>query len=155
MQNGSKPGVDDVKFSDSVELEVVHAFLRSLSALDADAAAGLVSEDFELAHPGLPTLRGRAAFRSLFGAATNVLTRFDIVGLDIAGNGEVVLTSRRELIAVGPFEVLTWACGTFHVENGLIVRLVDHFDFGNLLFAGLRGLVGLVVPPLRAGRAYR
>ena len=141
-----------LRMGETLEVEVVRAFLRSLQRLDPDAATSLLAEDFVLSHTGLPTLRGRDAFRHAFGLVASVLTRFDIVRLDIAGNGTIVLTARRELVKAGPLEMLIWACGTFEVRSGEIVAMKDYFDWANLAFAGLRGLLGVVVPPLRAGR---
>ena len=153
MNNGHGSRLDpDVRMGETLEVEVVRAFLRSLQALDPDAAAGLLAETFRLSHSGLPSVRGRSAFRHVFGLVASLVTRFDIVALDIAGNGETVLTARREFVKIGPLEMLIWACGTFEVRSGEIVRMHDHFDWANMTFAGIRGLLGIVAPPLRPGR---
>jgi len=142
----------NVRMGETLEVEVVRAFLRSLQRLDPDAAAGLLAEQFVLSHSGLPTVRGRGAFRHGFGLLASLVTRFDIVSLEIAGNGETVLTARRELVKIGPLEMLIWACGRFEVRSGEIVAMRDYFDWGNIVFAGLRGIVGVVAPPLRPSR---
>ncbi len=145
----------DVRMGATLEVEVVRAFLRSLQALDADAAAGLLAEEFVLSHSGLPSLRGRTAFHHAFALLSSILTEFDLISLDIAGNGNVVLTARHEFLKIGPLEMLIWACGAFEVRSGEIVRMHDYFDWANVLAAGVRGLVGVVIPPLRISRAFR
>ncbi|MFH5231714.1 limonene-1,2-epoxide hydrolase family protein [Antrihabitans spumae] len=153
MEDGQGSKLDPhIRMGETLEVEVVRAFLRSVQALDPDAAAGLLSENFVMSQSGLPSVRGRAAFRHVFGLAASLLSSFDLVGLEIAGNGEVVLTARREFVKVGPLEMVIWAFGRFEVQSGEIVRMHDYFDFGNLAFAGLRGLAGIVVPPLRPSR---
>jgi limonene-1,2-epoxide hydrolase len=68
----------------------------------------------------------------------------------IAADGAAVLTERTDALIFGPLRLQFWVCGVFEVHNGEITLWRDYFDFFDMFKATLRGLAGLVVPPLRA-----
>jgi limonene-1,2-epoxide hydrolase len=68
----------------------------------------------------------------------------------IAADGSAVLTERTDALIFGPLRIQFWACGIFEVHNGRITLWRDYVDFYDMLKATVRGLVALVVPPLRA-----
>jgi limonene-1,2-epoxide hydrolase len=60
------------------------------------------------------------------------------------------LTERTDALILGPFRMQFWVCGVFEVENGQVTLWRDYFDWRNTTLATLRGLVGILVPSLRA-----
>jgi len=68
----------------------------------------------------------------------------------IAADGSAVLTERTDALIFGPLRIQFWACGIFEVRNGRITLWRDYVDIYDMLKATLRGLVALVVPPLKA-----
>jgi len=62
----------------------------------------------------------------------------------IAGDGDIVLTQRTDVLRYKRWQPEFWVCGTFEVRDGLIVLWDDHFSMGNLLAASLKGLADAV-----------
>jgi limonene-1,2-epoxide hydrolase len=61
-----------------------------------------------------------------------------------------VLTERTDVLKFGRLRVQLWVCGRFDVRNGQIVRWRDYFDWLNVAGAVVRGLLGTVIPAVRA-----
>jgi limonene-1,2-epoxide hydrolase len=57
----------------------------------------------------------------------------------VAASGPVVLTERTDYLGTGRFAADFWVCGTFRVEDGLIVLWDDHFSLGNFVTGVGRG----------------
>ncbi len=68
----------------------------------------------------------------------------------IAADGAAVLTERTDALIFGPLRLQFWACGIFEVHNGRITLWRDYVDVYDMFKATLRGLVGLVIPSLKA-----
>jgi limonene-1,2-epoxide hydrolase len=75
-------------------------------------------------------------------------TGFEARMLNIASQGDVVLTERIDVLESGRFRAQFWVCGTFQVRDGQIVLWRDRFDFLDFAIATLRALVGIVIPAL-------
>jgi len=133
------------------EAAVVRAFLASLELLDVERAVGHVAEDVVYQNVSLPTIRGRDALRRALTAFGRAATSFEAVNHRLAAEGPVVLTERTDVIEVGRLRVSFWVCGTFEVHDGRITLWRDYFDWANVTGGLLRGLVGVVVPAVRAG----
>jgi limonene-1,2-epoxide hydrolase len=127
----------------------VERFLYALQDADLDAAGTLLAEDLVYQNVGLPTIHGRnrtiKLFSSLGGASA-----FEVKIHRIAGDGAAVLTERTDALIFGPLRLQFWVCGVFEVHDGEITLWRDYFDFFDMFKATLRGLAGLLVPPLRA-----
>jgi limonene-1,2-epoxide hydrolase len=132
--------------------EVVRRFLSLLGSGDLDTAVDLLTPDVEYINVSLPTIRGRERVRR----ALRMAFRLPGAGFEVyihkmaADTAGTVLTERTDVLLYGPVRIQIWVCGRFDVANGAILLWRDYFDFWNFTLATLRGLLGAVVPPLRA-----
>ena len=127
----------------------VEQFLYALQDSDLDAAGPLLAEDLVYQNVGLPTIHGRKRAMKLF-SSLGGSSAFEVKIHRIAADGGAVLTERTDALIFGPLRLQFWVCGVFEVHNGEITLWRDYFDFFDMFKATLRGLAGLVVPPLRA-----
>jgi limonene-1,2-epoxide hydrolase len=126
----------------------VEVFLHALQDQDFDTADAALADDLVYQNVGLPTIHGRhraiKLFRQMEGRA-----RFEVKIHRIAADGTAVLTERTDALIFGPLRLQFWVCGVFEIYDGRITLWRDYFDFYDMFKATLRGLAGLVVPPLR------
>jgi len=115
---------------------LVRDFLEAMAGPDIERAVALLSPDVEWLNTGLPTLRGRRVHAVLRDMPRRRIG-FDVEIHHIAGEGDVVLTDRTDVLWKGPVRSAFWVCGTFTVRDGLITRWDDHYSAGNVL----KGLV--------------
>jgi limonene-1,2-epoxide hydrolase len=127
----------------------VEQFLYALQDSDLDAAGPLLAEDLVYQNVGLPTIHGRKRAMKLF-SSLGGSSAFEVKIHRIAADGAAVLTERTDALIFGPLRLQFWVCGVFEVHNGEITLWRDYFDFFDMFKATLRGLAGLLVPPLRA-----
>jgi limonene-1,2-epoxide hydrolase len=127
----------------------VEQFLYALQDSNLDAAGTLLAEDLVYQNVGLPTIHGRKRAMKLF-SSLGGSSAFEVKIHRIAAEGAAVLTERTDALIFGPLRLQFWVCGVFEVHNGEITLWRDYFDFFDMFKATLRGLAGLVVPPLRA-----
>jgi limonene-1,2-epoxide hydrolase len=133
------------------EAAVVRAFLASLELLDVERALSHVADDVAYTNVSLPTIHGRRALGKALTGFARYATAFEAVNHRIAADGPVVLTERTDVIEIGRLRASFWVCGTFEVHDGRITLWRDYFDWMNVTGGLLRGLVGVVVPSVRAG----
>lgn len=142
--------------SDSPQAEAppehaVERFLQLLAVGEIDAAADVLSADVVYTNVSLPTIHGRERVRA-FARAT--LGRqgvgFEVYLHGISSRGKTVLTERTDVLTFGPLRIQFWVCGRFDVEGGQIVGWRDYFDWLAFSVATARGLLGMLLPPLRA-----
>lgn len=127
---------------------VVEAFLGALERLDIDAAMTLAHEDIEYQNVPLPPAHGARATERTLRSMLRFGTGFEARMLNIATEGDVVLTERIDVLEAGRFRMVFWVCGTFEVRDGRIVLWRDRFDFADTTMAVVRGLLGVVAPGL-------
>jgi limonene-1,2-epoxide hydrolase len=129
---------------------VVRDFLEALADGDVDAAIDLVDDDIVYQNVSLPTIRGKRRLEQGARACYRRGLGFDVQIHRIAEAGSSVLTERTDAISLGSYRSQFWVCGVFEVVDGKITLWRDYFDWGAILAASLRGLVGTVVPSMRA-----
>jgi limonene-1,2-epoxide hydrolase len=131
--------------------QVVERFLGLLSRGEVDAAADLLDTDVVYTNVSLPTIHGRERVRRV---ARATLGRpgagFEVYLHAISSEGGTVLTERTDVLTFGPLRTQFWVCGRFDVEGGQIVGWRDYFDWLDVGIATVRGLLGALVPALRA-----
>lgn len=140
------PGTDEPR-----EAAVVRAFLASLELLDVQRAAGYVADDLVYENVTLPTVHGRDGLVRVLGAFARMASGFEAHNHRLVADGPVVLTERTDVVELGRLRVAFWVCGTFEVHDGRITLWRDHFDWLTVTRATLRGLLGVLVPAVRAG----
>lgn len=130
--------------------EVVEAFLAALAADDLDGAGALLADDVRWVNVGLPAVRGRArVLRLLAPLARLDRAAFEVYLHAISSDGAAVLTERTDVLVLGPLRMQIWVWGRFDVHDGQIVLWRDSFDVVDTTRALVRGVLGMVVPPLR------
>jgi limonene-1,2-epoxide hydrolase len=132
--NGSRTGPDD-------HAAVVRSFLERFEALDIDGALALLDPEVVYHNKGLPPARGLAAVERQLRGFARYASGFEARIHNLAVEGATVLTERTDVVVIGRFEAEFWVCGTFEVRDGRIVLWRDYFDFVNLSWALVRGLV--------------
>jgi limonene-1,2-epoxide hydrolase len=137
--------------SDAEPTAVVKRFLELLEAGDVDAAVALLAVDVRYENVGLPTVHSRERVRRLFHAMMRAPgAGFEAYVHTVSADGLTVMTERTDVLKVGRFVVQLWVCGRFDVRDGQITLWRDYFDHITFALAFLRGLVGAVVPAVRA-----
>jgi len=144
-------GQPDRQAADSAPTVVVEQFLDHLRTVsNIDAAAGLLAVDVEYANSWMPTVRGRERVRKLFQVLDRIGTGVELHVHAISADGPSVLTERTDVLKWGPLRVQFWIWGRFDVHDGQIVVWREYYDPLTILVAIVRGLIGTVVPTVRA-----
>ncbi len=131
-------------------LDVVTDFLHAMQEADPETVISLVADDILYSNVSLPTIRGRDRFARAARAYYRNHLRFQVVVHRIAENGSSVLTERTDAVILGPFRMQFWVCGVFEVHDGQVTLWRDYFDWRATSVATIRGLAGIIFPPLRA-----
>jgi limonene-1,2-epoxide hydrolase len=132
-------------------IRVVRQFLEGLAAGDLDGATDLLAPNVEYINVSTPTIRGRERVRRVLGAAMGLPgAGFEVYFHAISNEQGAVLTERTDVLTWGALRMQFWVCGRFDVRDGEIVLWKDYFDWANFTIAMLRGLVGVVIPAIRA-----
>lgn len=130
--------------------EVVSAFLTALADGDAETAVGLVAEDLVYENVSLPTIRGKRRFTKGLHDFNRRGIGFDVRIHRITQDGNSVMTERTDALSYRRFRQQFWVCGVFEVHDGVITLWRDYFDWRDIAVSGLRGLLAVAVPSLRA-----
>jgi limonene-1,2-epoxide hydrolase len=131
-------------------VEVVTRFLNAMRDGDVETVIGLAADDIVYSNVSLPTIRGKERFGRGARAYYRHHLGFQVVVHRIAGDGSSVLTERTDALILGPFRMQFWVCGVFEVVNGQVTLWRDYFDWRATTLATFRGLVGILIPSLRA-----
>ena len=73
---------------------------------------------------------------------------FNVYFNHVATEGNVVLTDRVDELTFRRFATRFWVYGRFVVRDGQIAVWRDSFDWLDVTIGNLRGLLGVVAPPL-------
>ncbi len=127
----------------------VETFLNALQEQDYDTAENTLAQNLVYQNVGFPTIYGRNRAIKLFRSMPSRMG-FEVKIHRIAADGAAVITERTDALMFGPLRLQFWVCGVFEVYEGRITLWRDYFDMFDFLKATVRGLVGVVVPSLRA-----
>ncbi|HVY08618.1 MAG TPA: limonene-1,2-epoxide hydrolase family protein [Mycobacteriales bacterium] len=130
--------------------EVVRAFLTALADGDAETATSLVADGLVYENVSLPTIRGKQRFTKGLHDFNRRGIGFDVRIHRITENGPTVMTERTDGLSFRRFHQQFWVCGVFEVHDGVITLWRDYFDWRDIAVSGLRGLLAVAVPSLRA-----
>jgi limonene-1,2-epoxide hydrolase len=135
---------------DAKPADVVEAFLHGLQDGAVASAVALLDEDVAYTNVGMPTIRGRRRVERVLTGLARPQLGFEVYVHAIATEGSTVLTERTDVLTIGKVRAQFWVCGRFDLRDGRITLWRDYFDYGAVARAFLRGLVGAVVPAVRA-----
>jgi limonene-1,2-epoxide hydrolase len=123
---------------------IVEKFLFALRDRDFDLATSLLDDDVLYQNAGLTTMRGnRRVIKALKGVGLDVKFHHNVAADDVT-----VINERTDLLIAGPVRIAIWVWGKFEVHNGRITLWRDYIDTFDFIKGILRGLVGVVIPPL-------
>lgn len=127
----------------------VETFLAALQDQDLERAESTLAQNLVYQNVGFPTIYGRNRVIKLFRSSQGRMG-FEIRIHRIAADGAAVLTERTDALVFGPLRLQFWVCGVFEVHEGRITLWRDYFDMFDFAKATVRGLVGIVIPSVRA-----
>ena len=127
----------------------VEAFLNALQEQDFDTIEALFHDDLVYENVGYSRIRGGRRTAKLLSRMQGRIG-FEVKIHRIAADGSAVLTERTDALIFGPLRIQFWACGIFELRDGRITLWRDYVDTYDMFKGLLRGLAGLVVPPLKA-----
>ncbi|MBT0566672.1 limonene-1,2-epoxide hydrolase family protein [Williamsia sp. CHRR-6] len=130
--------------------DVTIRFLQSLSLGDVELAEHLLSRDVTFRAGWRPAHTGRAAVGRRLTRLAAGRTTYDAVIHSIDCAGSTVLTARTDAFVRGRLRVQVSVRGTAAVVDGKIVSWTDRISARDLLGAFGRGVIGVLVPSMRA-----
>ncbi|OBI88493.1 limonene-1,2-epoxide hydrolase family protein [Mycobacterium asiaticum] len=133
----------------SDNIRTVEGFLYALQDQDFETADAALHDDLVYENYGYSRIRGGRKVAKLFRKMEGRIG-FEVKFHRVAADGSAVLTERTDALIFGPLRLQFWVCGIFEVQDGRIILWRDYFDSYDFLKATVRGLVGVVIPSLRA-----
>lgn len=140
--NGSRP-------ESTANVRLVEGFLYALQDQDFNAVDAALDDNLVYENVGLSRMRGGRKVVKLFRRMEGKFG-FEVKFHRVAADGNAVLTERTDALIFGPLRIQFWVCGVFEVHDGRITLWRDYFDMWDFLKGTARGLVGVVVPSVRA-----
>lgn len=137
--------------SETAASAVTRDFLELLQAEELDGALSLLDDDVVYSNVSLPTVHGRSGVERLFRPLLGRIgfrVHFHAIGT-VDNNPSVVLTERTDALVCGPISVQFWVYGRFEVSDGRITLWRDSFDWRDVVFGIVRGVLGLAFPFVR------
>ncbi|MFZ5601784.1 MAG: limonene-1,2-epoxide hydrolase family protein [Pseudomonadota bacterium] len=108
---------------------VVEEFLQASSELDMDAALALIADDCVYQNVPFHTARGKRNVAKALQGMGKAMTEFKVDMINIASNGDVVMTERVDTLGGKFFRAELPVMGVFVVKNGKITEWRDYFDW--------------------------
>ena len=108
---------------------VVEDFLQAACALDMESALDLIDDHCIYQNVPFHTARGKKNVVKALQAMGKAMTHFDVEMINIATNGNVVMTERIDTLGGKFFNVKLPLMGVFVVKDGKITEWRDYFDW--------------------------
>lgn len=108
---------------------VVEDFLQACCELDMDAALELIDDNCVYQNVPFHTARGKKNIVKALQGMGKAMDHFGVEMVNIAANGDVVLTERVDTLGGRFFNVELPVMGVFVVKNGKITEWRDYFDW--------------------------
>ena len=113
--------------------QVVEQFFAACCALDFDGALALIDDNCVYRNMPFHTARGKARIQRDLTLMAKGMTAFDVEMVNIAVNGNVVLTERVDTLAGRFFRARLPLMGVLVVKNGKITEWRDYFDWSAMM----------------------
>lgn len=114
--------------TEKAAIKVVTDFIESWKTVDVEHILGFLTEDVFYHNIPMEPLHGIAATRAFFQSMGKLDSAAWEV-LNIAANGNVVLTERVDTFVISGKPLSIPVMGVFEIENGKIKAWRDYFDF--------------------------
>ena len=108
---------------------VVEDFFKACCELDMDAALDLIDDNCIYQNVPFHTARGKKNVVKALQAMGKAMTHFDVEMINIAANGNVVMTERVDTLGGKFFNVKLPLMGVLVVKDGKITEWRDYFDW--------------------------
>ena len=109
--------------------QVVEQFFKACEELDFDTAFTFIAQNCVYKNMPFHTAQGKERVQRDLTAMGKLLTQFDVEMVNIAVNGNVVLTERIDTLAGRFFKADLALMGVLVVEDGKITQWRDYFDW--------------------------
>ncbi len=117
-------------FVEDSAIEIVRAFCHCWDRLDFDAMSALLHDDIRYHNMPLDPIDGKAAVEAyLRGAGPFETCEWEL--LNIAADGQTVLTERVDRFTVGGVPIVLEVMGVFEIADGRIRLWRDYFDLAS------------------------
>lgn len=133
----------------SDNIRVVEGFLNALQDQDFDTVEESFADDLVYENVGYSRIKGGRRTAALLRRMEGRIG-FEVKIHRVAVDGSAVLTERADALIFGPLRMQFWVCGIFEVRDGRITLWRDYVDAFDMLKGFLRGVVGLVIPSVKA-----
>ena len=111
---------------------VVEEFFAACSAFDFDAALDMIDDSCIYKNVPFHTAKGKDRVVRDLSSMAKAMNQFDVEMVNIATNGNVVLTERIDTIGGRLFKMDIPLMGVFVVQNGKISEWRDYFDWSSI-----------------------
>jgi limonene-1,2-epoxide hydrolase len=118
---------------------VVSGMLIALAERRIDDATAVLTPDIVWHNVSLPKIRGISTVSKVLRKMGDPPWGFEVVIHNIAGDGNVVLTERTDVLIWRRLRIEFWVCGTFELRDGKIAVWRDYFDNANFALAAVKG----------------
>lgn len=108
---------------------VVENFLHACRDLDMDKGLALIDDNCVYQNVPFHKAQGKEAIVKTLQGMGKAVTQFDVEMVNIAVNGDVVLTERVDTLGGRFFNMKLPVMGVFVVKNGKITEWRDYFDW--------------------------
>lgn len=114
--------------TEKAAIKIVTDFISSWKSVDVEHILSFLADDVFYHNIPMEPLNGIAATRAFFQSMGNMESA-DWQVLNIAANGNVVLTERVDNFVISGKRLSLPVMGVFEIENGKIKAWRDYFDF--------------------------
>jgi len=119
--------------ADASPQEIVEAFCAAVDALDLDLLLEFLSDDCVYHNIPMDPVVGHEAIRGFLEGFTGGLTSLRFEMLNVASDGDVVLTERVDHFVSPERTISLPVMGTFEVQDGKITAWRDYFDLNQFM----------------------
>jgi limonene-1,2-epoxide hydrolase len=112
----------------SQNTDLVSAFCKAWSNRDVDEILSYFTEDAVYHNMPMPPMQGKPAIKTILQQIVAPATWIEWETLNMADNGNVVLTERVDRFEMGGKRVELPVAGVFEIEGGKIKAWRDYFD---------------------------
>jgi limonene-1,2-epoxide hydrolase len=119
--------------ADASPQEIVEAFCASVDALDLDVVIDFLAEDCVYHNIPMDPVVGHDAIRVFLESFTTGLSRLQFEMLNVAADGDTVLTERVDHFVSPERTISLPVMGTFEVKDGKIAAWRDYFDLNQFM----------------------
>lgn len=109
-------------------VELVRRFCAAFGSRDPDQVLEFFTDDAVYHNMPMQPVQGKAAIRPILEMFLKPAQRVEFVVLNVAADGDVVLTERLDKFVMGGRDVALPVAGVFEIRDGKIAAWRDYFD---------------------------